>query len=117
MRPCGTLSSLAQAEPGWTSQEAVAAKEGLGAGRTDPSLALPTPAASAFVGPRPAAPKRSSHVTTIELRKQISLFLPVSEWLAIRHEAARRKIPMTELCREWLRPKLERLHEQEAARR
>jgi hypothetical protein len=46
-----------------------------------------------------------------EIRKQISLFVPVSEWRAIRGEAARRKIPMTELCRQWLRPQLQRLLE------
>jgi hypothetical protein len=44
-----------------------------------------------------------------EFRKQISLFVPVSQWLAIRHEAARRKIPITELCRQWMRPKLDAL--------
>ena len=46
-----------------------------------------------------------------ELRKQISLFVPISEWRAIRHEAARRKMPITELCREWLRPELRQLLE------
>ena len=44
-----------------------------------------------------------------ELRKQISLFLPLSEWKAIRQEAARKRIPMTELCRRWMRPGLEDL--------
>lgn len=46
----------------------------------------------------------------IEFRKQISIFLPVSDWRAIRREAARLKIPMTELCRRWIRPKLNVLH-------
>lgn len=46
-----------------------------------------------------------------ELRKQISIFIPVSDWRAIRHEAARRKIPMTELCRRWIAPELARLRE------
>jgi hypothetical protein len=46
---------------------------------------------------------------TSELRKQISLFVPLSEWKAIRREAARRKMPITELCREWLRPELSNL--------
>lgn len=41
-----------------------------------------------------------------ELRKQISLFVPLSHWKAIRHEAARRNIPMTELCRQWMKPEL-----------
>lgn len=44
-----------------------------------------------------------------ELRKQISIFLPLSEWKHIRHEAARLRIPMTELCRRWMQPALDRL--------
>jgi len=44
-----------------------------------------------------------------ELRKQISLFVPLSHWKAIRREAARRNIPMTELCRQWMRPELSSL--------
>jgi hypothetical protein len=44
-----------------------------------------------------------------EIRKQISLFMPLSEWKAIRQEAARRRIPMTELCRRWMKPRLEDL--------
>ena len=45
----------------------------------------------------------------MELRKQISVFLPLTEWRAIRLEAARLKIPMTELCRRWMKPHLKRL--------
>ena len=45
----------------------------------------------------------------IELRKQISLFVKLSDWKAIRLEAARRRIPMTELCRQWMKHDLERL--------
>jgi hypothetical protein len=41
---------------------------------------------------------------SFELRKQISIFVPVSDWRAIRLEAARRRIPITELCRQWMRP-------------
>lgn len=44
-----------------------------------------------------------------ELRKQISLFVPLSEWKAIRQEAARKRIPMTELCRRWMKPGLDDL--------
>ncbi len=44
-----------------------------------------------------------------ELRKQISLFVPLSEWKAIRQEAARKRIPMTELCRQWMKPDLDNL--------
>ncbi|HCS51970.1 hypothetical protein [Rubinisphaera sp.] len=46
-----------------------------------------------------------------EMRKQISIFVPMSDWKKIRHEAARNRIPMTELCRRWMRPELERLQE------
>lgn len=46
-----------------------------------------------------------------ELRKQISIFLPLSEWRALRAEAARRKVPITELCRQWLTPHLESLRD------
>lgn len=45
----------------------------------------------------------------LELRKQISLFVPLSEWKAIRQEAARQQIPMTELCRRWMKPGLDGL--------
>ncbi len=46
-----------------------------------------------------------------ELRKQISIFLPLSEWRALRAEAARRRVPITELCRQWLAPHLAELHD------
>ncbi len=46
-----------------------------------------------------------------EIRKQISIFVPLSDWKAIRLEAARLKIPMTELCRRWMREDLTALHE------
>ncbi|HUQ70360.1 MAG TPA: hypothetical protein VM165_12595 [Planctomycetaceae bacterium] len=48
-------------------------------------------------------------MTEPEFRKQISIFLPVADWKAVRLEAARRRIPMTALCREWLAPGLDRL--------
>lgn len=44
-----------------------------------------------------------------EIRKQISLFVPLSVWKAIRQEAARQHIPMTELCRRWMKPGLDTL--------
>lgn len=46
---------------------------------------------------------------TAEIRKQISIFVPLSDWKAIREEAARQRIPMTELCRRWMRPEMTRL--------
>lgn len=48
-----------------------------------------------------------------ELRKQISIFVPLSDWRAIRHEAARQRIPMTELCRRWMKPGLSKLRGRE----
>ena len=46
---------------------------------------------------------------TPEIRKQISIFVPLSDWKALRAEAARRNTPMTELCRRWLRPHFDRI--------
>ncbi len=43
------------------------------------------------------------------LSKQISIFLPISDWRALREEAARQGIPITELCRRWMTPEIERL--------
>jgi len=48
-----------------------------------------------------------------EQRKQISLFIPVSEWRALRLEAARQQVPMTELCRRWLKPQMQKLHREQ----
>lgn len=43
------------------------------------------------------------------IRKQISIFLPVADWRALRDEAARKRVPITELCRGWLAPEIESL--------
>ena len=59
-------------------------------------------------------PEKGKVVSTLELRKQISIFVPLSDWRAIRYEAARRKIPMTELCRRWMTPELSRLRNAES---
>ncbi len=40
------------------------------------------------------------------LQKQISIFLPLEDWKRVRREAARRDIPITELCRRWMGPDL-----------
>jgi hypothetical protein len=45
----------------------------------------------------------------VEFRKQISIFVPLADWRAIRAEAARQHIPITELCRRWMKPEMERL--------
>jgi hypothetical protein len=50
-----------------------------------------------------------------EIRKQISIFLPVSDWRVLRLEAARRRLPITELCRRWIRPHMDKLRRQKTA--
>ncbi len=55
----------------------------------------------------------SQSVKRPQLRKQISIFVPLSDWKAIRHEAARKRIPMTELCRRWMKPEMNRLQDEE----
>lgn len=54
---------------------------------------------------------------TAQLRKQISIFIPISDWRAIRQEAARLGIPITELCRRWMRTDLQRLLESDSERK
>ena len=49
--------------------------------------------------------------TQKELKKQVSLFLPLSRYRALRNEAARQKRPMTDLVREWIAPHIESLVE------
>lgn len=52
----------------------------------------------------------------LELRKQISMFVPLSDWRMLRAEAARQKIPMTELFRRWMGPGMEELRRDAAER-
>ncbi|GAB4152961.1 MAG: hypothetical protein Tsb009_29130 [Planctomycetaceae bacterium] len=52
-----------------------------------------------------------------EIRKQISIFIPISDWQAIRFEAARKKIPMTELCRRWMENDLSKLRKENIDRK
>ena len=40
------------------------------------------------------------------LQKQVSIFLPLEDWKRVRLEAARKNIPITELCRRWMSPGL-----------
>jgi len=47
-----------------------------------------------------------------EMRKQISIFVPLSDWRAIRDEAARQHVPITELCRRWMRPGIDRIRKE-----
>lgn len=48
------------------------------------------------------------------LRKQISFFLPLPQWVLVRNEAIRQGIPITELCRRWMSEEMERLNERTA---
>ncbi|MFG0333456.1 MAG: hypothetical protein ACF8TS_08855 [Maioricimonas sp. JB049] len=48
-------------------------------------------------------------MATGEIRKQISFFLPLSDWKALRDEAIRQRVPITALCRRWIDPELIRL--------
>ena len=43
------------------------------------------------------------------VRKQISVFLSADDWRVLRDEAARQRVPMTELCRRWLCPGIDEL--------
>ena len=43
------------------------------------------------------------------IHKQLSIFLPLPEWRALREEAARQGVPITELCRRWMQPHIARL--------
>lgn len=42
-------------------------------------------------------------MATRELRKQVSIHVPLSEFKVIQAEAARLKIPMSELIRRWMK--------------
>jgi len=46
---------------------------------------------------------------TAEVKKQISIFLPISDWRALYLEAARQHVPVTELCRRWILPEIQQL--------
>ncbi len=43
------------------------------------------------------------------VRKQVSFFLPLPQWVLIRNEAIRLGIPITELCRRWMSDEMRRL--------
>jgi len=42
-----------------------------------------------------------------ELRKQVSIFLPASQWRKVRREAARRDVAITVMVAEWIKPHLD----------
>lgn len=43
------------------------------------------------------------------IKKQVSVFLPLSHWKRLRLEAARLRIPMTQLVVNWIQPQLNQL--------
>lgn len=43
------------------------------------------------------------------VRKQVSFFLPLQQWVLVRNEAIRLGIPITELCRRWMNDEMARL--------
>ena len=51
-------------------------------------------------------------MTSVEFRKQLSVFVPLSDWRVIRG-GTRLNIPMTELCRRWMRLEIDRLKSEE----
>ncbi len=48
-------------------------------------------------------------MTDVKFRKQISIFIPLEDWKALRWEAAQQRIPITELCRRWMEPEMKAL--------
>lgn len=55
-------------------------------------------------------------MAAVEIKKQISIFLPISDWKALRLEAARQQVPITELCRRWILPEITQLPRDPAIR-
>lgn len=51
-------------------------------------------------------------MATKTLRKQISIFLPIAEWRVLREAAAKEGVPITELCRRWICPKIGQIQDQ-----
>jgi hypothetical protein len=47
------------------------------------------------------------------MRKQVSFFLPVAQWVLIRNEAIRLGIPITELIRRWMSEEMRRLEQRD----
>jgi hypothetical protein len=47
------------------------------------------------------------------MRKQVSFFLPVAQWVLIRNEAIRLGVPITELIRRWMSDEMRRLEQRD----
>lgn len=46
---------------------------------------------------------------SIEIRKQVSFYVPLSEWKALVRESARLNMSMTALVRQWIAPRVDAL--------
>lgn len=46
---------------------------------------------------------------TPEIRKQIMIYVPLSEWKALYRESARLKKPITALIKKWIAPHVDKL--------
>lgn len=46
---------------------------------------------------------------TPEIRKQITIYVPMSEWKALYRESARLKKPITALIKQWIAPHVDKL--------
>lgn len=51
-----------------------------------------------------------------EIRKQVSVSLPIPEYRAVTRAARERHMTVTELIREWIKPHVEKLEHTAAAR-
>lgn len=47
-----------------------------------------------------------------EIRKQVNLMVPISEWNAIHAESARQGVTISTLLRRWIEPQVKRLRKQ-----
>lgn len=50
------------------------------------------------------------------IKKQVSLYFPIQDKKLMQAEALRRGIPITDLVRGWIEPKLEKLRKKDATR-
>ena len=51
-------------------------------------------------------------MSTAQIRKQVSVFIPIEDWKMLRYEAARRHETVSDICREWMKPGLEQMREE-----
>lgn len=47
-----------------------------------------------------------------KLQKQVSIYLPIDQWRALRAAAVREKIPITQLCRRLMASGVEKIAEE-----